>query len=203
MIAQATPAPPETVRAVLADVLAREGIPVGEQEPGWLARSLRWLAERLGLDLSSADVSLVFAIIAATFALLCVFWLARVKRRRVRGLDARTPQAADGSPARARALALRQAALEAEARGELALALRLNLFALIVGLSEHGDLEYREAWTNRELVARGRPRPEVRDRLSDLLDDIDPKTFGRARTTPEDLRRVESLSDEFLEGVFA
>ncbi len=203
MIAQGPPASPETVRAVLADVLAREGIPVGEQEPGWLARFLRWLAGRLGLDLSSVDVSLVFAIIAVTFTLLCVVWIARGRRRRVRGLDARTTQAGIDSPGGARALAIRREALEAEERGELALALRLNLFALVVGLSEHGDLEYREAWTNRELVERGRPRPEVRDRLTDLLDDIDPKTFGRTRTTPEDLRRVEALSLELLEGVCA
>lgn len=199
MIAQATPAAPEAVRSALAEVLAREGIPMAEREPGWLVRFLRWLSDRLGLDLSSADASLVLAIVASAFALLCVFWIARILRRRGRGRD-RVPRSGGETKARERALAIRREALAAEARGELALALRLHLFALVVGLGEHGDLEYRDAWTNRELVARGRPRPELRERLGVLLDDIDPKTFGHARTTPEDLRRVESLSHELIEG---
>jgi len=98
-----------------------------------------------------------------------------------------------------RVLELRRLAREARARGELALALRLSFAALLLGLGRCGGLEYRDAWTARELLARGRPEPEVARALESMVEHVDARTFGRTPVSAEDLDQVEELSARWLE----
>ena len=74
----------------------------------------------------------------------------------------------------------------------------LLAFALVVGLGRRGNLEYRDAWTNRELLARGRPSTEVATLLSPLVDELDRKMFGRDETTAADVERLETLCSRWL-----
>lgn len=98
----------------------------------------------------------------------------------------------------ARALELRARAQAARASGDLALALRLALFALLVELAQRGDLEFRDAWTHRELFERGRPSAAARAALGPWLGELDAKLFGRAGVVAADLERLEGLSADLL-----
>lgn len=92
-------------------------------------------------------------------------------------------------------------AREARAKRAFADALRFYAWALVVGLSERGDLEYRDAWTNRELVERGRPRPEALRVLAPLVPELDAKSFGHEPALEADVERLERLCREHLGGL--
>jgi hypothetical protein len=123
------------------------------------------------------------------------FW----SRPRGLALDAAAPRARALSPtASERWAELRAQAAAARARGDLALALRLSFFALVVALSGRGDLEFRDAWTNREIVERGRPSPEVHAVLAPWVAELDAKIFGRVKVEEADLDRLASASERLL-----
>ena len=84
------------------------------------------------------------------------------------------------------------------ARGDSRLALRKLIFALVLGLGVRGDLRYRDSWTIRELLRRGRPSEEAQAVLVPLVSELEAKEFGRAETTEEDLDRLEALCDRHL-----
>jgi len=94
--------------------------------------------------------------------------------------------------------ALRREARAAAARGDRLGALRLLFRALVLGLSERGELEYRDAWTNRELLERGSPRRDVAPLLAGLVPRLDAQSFGREPAEPADVEHLASLCDRLL-----
>lgn len=197
---QDAPASPEHVAATLREILTREGIP---QPPpnNWFAD---WLASLFTFSAETEEmvgrVALVLAVAVLVATLVMLFRsIRRHGLARRDGSDA----IADEPPAallRRHVGELRRRARAAEEAGDWVLALRLEFFALAVGLGESGALEYRDAWTNRELLERGHPRPEVRERLLPILGDLDAKTFGGAACVREDVRRMAELTDQLLMG---
>lgn len=109
-----------------------------------------------------------------------------------------TPQQALAAKVLLRVEELRARAREAELRGELLTAMRLYFFALVVGLGEQGDLEYREAWTNRELFVRGKPTPDVAATLQPVLGELDEKSFGEREVLPADVAVFAGLLDRWV-----
>ena len=163
-----------------------------------LARALDWLSERLGglalpESLGGALGTVVLAVILIALA-ASIALLLRAAARRARedapehGLAGRRRRAAE----------LRAEADRARGSGDLARALRLYLFALVVGLGRRGELEYRDAWTNRELLERGQPSAEVRAELGPLVRELDRKLFGGEPSTAEDVEHLAALCERFL-----
>ena len=116
--------------------------------------------------------------------------------RRVRAPDA--PRSGGDADRRERVRELLARAAGARGRGERQLALRLYFLALVVGLSQKGELEYREAWTYRELLERGQPSPRVLGELRPLQGELDRKLFGGGAISEEDLERVTGLCGRWL-----
>ncbi|HZO10199.1 MAG TPA: DUF4129 domain-containing protein, partial [Myxococcota bacterium] len=86
----------------------------------------------------------------------------------------------------------------AAARGDRVAALRLLFRALVLGLSQRGELEYRDAWTNRELLERGAPPRDVAPVLAALVPRLDAQSFGHEPAVAEDVERLAALCDRFL-----
>ncbi len=93
---------------------------------------------------------------------------------------------------------LRLEALEARHSGQWKLSLQKQFFALILGLGELRDLEFRDAWTNRELLRLGSPSRSVHALLAPLVEELEPKEFGRAQVLAEDLDRLEALARQYF-----
>ena len=193
--------PPEVVRARIDDILERSEF---ETTPSMLEQFFTWLWDTLDLPSGGGAIvePLLWTLVAVLMALL--LWLvvrliSENARREARAAGAATM---GGPTPRARALALRREGRAARAAGDLRLALRLQFFALVVGLGARGNLRYRDAWTNRELLDRGEPSPALRRLLSPLVAEFEAKDFGSEPTLPEDVDRVEALCDEHL-GVLA
>jgi hypothetical protein len=184
------PAPSSAeVERALARVLAE----TDSQEPGAVAA---WLAELLdGLGLANVDIFPVFPVVAGVFIGFVLWRVARRLGGRRRAASVRPLLTAQ---VRERVAGLLDQAHDATRAGELVLALRLYLFALVVGLGEHGDLEFRAAWTNRELIDRGGPEPGVRAALIGLLDELDPFVFGSARPQLADVQRMRTVCESML-----
>jgi hypothetical protein len=139
---------------------------------------------------------LVWIVLGVVFVV--VAWVV-IRSLRVR--RARTSSPTPESPAISRAQrvsALRSAARAADARGEHVLALRLEFTALVVGLGERGDLEYRESFTNRELLERGKPGRHAESLLRPLVPELDRKSFGGEAATHADFARLAALCDGLL-----
>ena len=68
----------------------------------------------------------------------------------------------------------------------------------MVGLGARGDVGFREAWTNRELLRRGRPKESARRLLEELVDELEGKEYGREEITTADLVRLEDLCSTHL-----
>jgi hypothetical protein len=192
----------ERVRAALEEVLARPEFreqrdPLGDAVGGILEDLLDGLARLFpDVDPSAAvggahQLGLVLVGLAAAGLLVL---LARAVQRR---------RAAGGAPGleaerRARVDELRARARAAEAAGDLTLALRLHFFALVVGLGQRGQLVYSDAFTNRELLERGAPRPEVLHLLRPLVDELDEHSFGRRPTDAGEVARFAGLCERLL-----
>lgn len=193
----------ERVHVVLRSVMEREGIPREPAEPGALTQ---WLSDKFsslfkGLEGSSDALIVLLVVLSLAFVIALVMVMVRGRAGRWRGRD---PRGVEPSEAvRVRVAELRARARAAELDGDLVLALRTHLFALVVGLGEVGDLEFRPTWTDRELLQRGHPEPRVRQWLGGLLDDLDPKTFGHQLVSVEDVRRLDGLSAKVLSGELA
>jgi len=189
------------VREALGRVMARERIGVERARERSLAeRFLEWLAGQLpglpGVDPRSLVPGLQWVLLAIAAVLLWRF-VAAWRRRLAAGARAAAPEELEEA-VRRRVARLVAAARAAEGAQDRSLALRLYLFALVVGHGECGDLEFRPAWTNRELLSRGRPAPELAAELRALLDELDPKVFGREGVTPRDLERVRGRCEALL-----
>jgi len=184
----------EVARAL--DRIAGDG--VGPDDPSLLERVFDWLVDHLpgapGMEAARVSELIVKGLalaIVVTLVVALAIWVVRQMRARRGGAGAETA-------VRERVSELRGLAREARARGELALALRYLLFALVVGLGQRGDLVYRDAWTNRELLARGEPSDEVNAFLLPLVRELEAKEFGRAPVEAGDVDRLAGLCDRWL-----
>jgi hypothetical protein len=185
------PIPVEDVRAALSEALARGAL---EAEPSLLERFLDWLAPRL----DTGEVRALGDVLLALFVAVALALLLRLAYRtwlvfRAPAVHAERAAAATEADTRARLTELAAAAREARARGDLRAALRHALHALLVALGGRGDLMLEPAWTNRELVSRGRPSRAARELLEPLVRELEPKEFGRAEVAAADLERLEAL----------
>jgi hypothetical protein len=198
---QAPPVASEEIRGKLAEILQRPEFQ--PQQESWLQRALDWLSGWLSLELpDTGSFQIVVLYIVAVVAGALLAWvIARVMLAR-RG----TGRAVVGAPPAAvahterRVSALLAEARAARARGDLSLAMRLFFFALVVGLGRAGDLEYHDAWTNRELLQRGSPSPRLARALEDLVRELDLKGFGCVPTVEDDVNRLEALCKSMLGG---
>ena len=197
---------PARVRAAIDEVLARaEFRPPSKGPLEWLGEKILELIGALGRlfgieGLSVAPVLWILRGLAVIAILaLAVLVVRRVlARRAARGSAASS--ALDPEAARRRRVdELRAEARRARESGDRVRALRLYFFALVIGLSERGDLEYRDAWTNRELFERGAPRTDAARELAALVPDLDRKSFGGEPAAEEDVERLAALCARWLD----
>ncbi len=187
----------DTIDRILSD---KEFRPAKSGLGDWIAEKFEklvdWISELFGIPSagSARAVLITFLILAAV--LFGWALLRALARRRPAAVGLAGAPVADRRAATV--AALRAAAREAAARGDHLAALRLAFRALVVGLSERGELAYRDAWTNRELLERGAPRREVLPLLAALVPRLDAQSFGREPATAEDFARIDSLCDRLL-----
>jgi hypothetical protein len=197
----------EEVRAKLEAVLAREEFGtrrswLAETSEKILDRLGEWFGDLFGLGDPAVSRKVVLVLLGLVAAALLGLIVARIARwMRGRG-EARTSAPARSLEARRAAgvAALRRDARAAAERGDHLAALRLLFRALVLGLSERGELEYRDAWTNRELFERGAPRHDVAPVLASLVPRLDAQSFGREPAGPADVERLAALCDRMLGG---
>ncbi|HIG12504.1 MAG TPA: hypothetical protein EYG30_11615 [Planctomycetes bacterium] len=197
--------PQEEVDAVLREVLGREefqeeATPVSD----FFADVIDWIDGFFGggPNISRAGIAegaeLLLWIVVGLGALGLLWFLFTVGVPGIGSWWARKRALTDASLVIERVSTLRQAARSAEADQDWTRALRLHFFAALVGLGERGDLAYRDAWTHRELLARGQPTARVEQALAPLMGELDEHSFGLRVTVAEDVRRFSSLCDQLL-----
>jgi hypothetical protein len=193
----------EEIRAKVREILDRPEFARGESAiSGFIDRFLeriqRALGDLLGIGFEAAgSVMLVLVYVLLALAVAFVVWRVIVAVRARRN----TPEIALADPVTARVARvadLRARARAAQVAGDYLLALRLYFTALVVGLGEVGDLDYRDGWTNRELFERGKPAPAVSAALAPVLQDLDEKSFGGRAATESDANDMARLVDELL-----
>lgn len=198
---QAPPIAAEEIRSKLSEILQRPEFQ--PQQESWLGKVLDWFLGWLNLELpdTGAFQIAVLFIVAVLIGGLLGWWIVRLVPPRGRSgrATAGAPLAAGADVGR-RVSALLAEARAARARGDLPLALRLFFFALVVGLGRAGDIEYHDAWTNRELLRRGCPAPQLARSLEELVRELDLKGFGRVPTVEGDVDRLEALCKRMLGG---
>jgi len=200
------PAGEQEVKDALERVMGRAGFVPEEQ--GWFGRTLenfvKWLNEvfdiRPGVvgDLFATLLYVLLGLLIAWLVWLVVRSIVDARRARARALAALPPPPETLAARLARLLAEARAA---ESAGDHLRALRLYFWALVVGLSQRGELAYRDAWTAREMLARGRAGADVRARLEPLVREIDGKSFGNEPCNAQDSARLAAVCREFLGGV--
>ena len=198
---QALPIASEEIRSKLSEILQRPEF--RPRQGSWLQQVWDWFSGWSNLELPDMGsfqvvMSFIVAVLAGALLARAIVRLA-LARGRPAGAPAGVPPAAVADAER-RVRELLAEARAARARGDLRLALRLFFFALVVGLGRAGDLEYRDAWTNRELLQRGSPSPRVARSLEGLVRELDQKGFGRAPTVESDVNRLEALCERMLGG---
>ncbi len=200
------PADAEQVAQALERVMGRTGFAPGQRS--WLARMFERFFDWLGdlLDIKAAAVSGTFATLLYVLLGLLIAWLVWLVARSILDARAARARARAALPPPPETLAARLARLLAEARaadlaGDHLRALRLYFWALVVGLSQKGELAYRDAWTAREMLERGRAGAEVHARLAPLVREIDGKSFGMEPCGAEDSARVAAVCRELLGAV--
>lgn len=198
---QRSPSPAEVSEA-LERALARPELASGGDPLSRLVEDLvEWLAEILewGLPPGAPQVAAQVAlwVVLGLLAALLVVLLLRLGRDALPELR-RQGGAVSAVHVQRRVAELRARARAAEAKGEWVEALRLDFFALVVGLGQRGDLEYRDAWTNRELLARGEPSPALAQVLAPLVHELDARSFGGLGADRADVRRFASVCERLL-----
>jgi C4-dicarboxylate-specific signal transduction histidine kinase len=193
---------PERVRALVEEILARDEYANQAQQGSWIVDLLEWLGEFIDWQPTPAGVSLAMELARGSLIIVGIVALAWLLFLLARGLRSAAERPAEEDGAREvlvrRVAQLRAAALAAQQRGDRIEALRLYFFALVVGLGERGELRYREAWTPRELLARGALRPTLHAALAPLMADLDAHSFGRAPAGADDVRRYSELCTRLL-----
>ena len=197
---------PEEVRAALEKAL--EAPPELPQQQSFLAqiweRFLRWLDEQ-GLLPSmltgvSDGLSAVMYVLLAVLVLLLLWYGWRIVRQysrsREMALAAREEMERESLAARLERLLAEARA--AQSSGDHRLALRLYFWALVVGLSGQGRIEYREAWTGREMLERTRLTGNLAGELGPLVREVDALSFGGGIVSAEDSARMARTCSEWL-----
>lgn len=198
---------PEEIRAALEKAL--ESPPELKEQPSFFAqaweRFVRWL-EELGLMPSSlagaSDVlGVVMYVLLGVLVVLLLWYGWRIARQyahaRELALAAAAEEARESVSARVqRFLAEARAA---QAAGDHRLALRLYFWALVVGLSGQGRIEYRDAWTGREMLERTRIASDLARQLGPIVREVDQLSFGGGSVLPGDSARMAQLCTEWLE----
>jgi hypothetical protein len=193
----------------LAEILSRppfadQGPP---QPPSWLDRFFEWLFEQLGRIAEPVGeaaggtpgtvASWVLTALGALLVLgVLVMWL-RGLQRSLRPAAALAPaasaEARDAADARTQARALAD-------RGDYRGAARLLALAALLWLDESGRLRYNAHQTNREHVARLGEQPQLRERLSPVVEIADRVWYGNAPLDAASYatyeRQVEHLRQE-------
>ncbi len=197
MLQSAPPVSREEVQATLEKVLARGEFHGARRS---LVEELAgWLSERIDLNLAPGALEVVVWILVGVGLALLLVLFARLFAA---GRMARRLRAAEEEPSgpsvSERVAALREEARAARERGELSLALRKHFHALVLGLGGRGALEFHDAWTNRELLRRGRPTGDTLAILSPLVSELEAKEYGGEPTDDRDLDRLEGLCERFI-----
>ncbi|MBK7641590.1 MAG: hypothetical protein IPJ19_00845 [Planctomycetes bacterium] len=199
------PADAASVARALDSVLGDEGL--GEQQPSWWSRLFERFVDWLGdlFDVRGGDGGGTLAVVLYVLLGLLIAWLAWLVVRSVLASRSARAAARAALPPPPETLAERLARLLAEARaadaaGDHLRALRLYFWALVVGLSQKGELAYRDAWTAREMLERGNAGASVRARLAPLVREIDKKSFGGEACVAADSARLEAVCRELLGG---
>jgi len=190
----------EEVRAALERAYAHPEL--APDEPGLFERGLEALFDALpSFDADPAAAWTLLAVVGVALALLGGWLVVRLLASATPARGADEPAGGAGAPldVGARLAELRARAAAARRAGDLRLALRLSFFALLVALSRRGDLELREAWTHREMLARGRTSARARAALEPWLGELDAKLFGPRDVTADDLEWFDGLSARLLE----
>jgi hypothetical protein len=185
----------EEVRAAVDEVYAR---PEFSDDSSWFSELLEWLQGLFGEGSGEAAVDLGWVVLWLLVVILAGLAGWAFVRLGGRLPDGPARRGSATSRVSRRVSELLGRARKAREQGDLVLALRLTFFALVVGLGRRGDLEYRDAWTNRELLARGHPSADVSARLGPLVDELDLKMFGEEETTEGDLERLDELCRRWL-----
>lgn len=189
----------ERVHRTISEVLGDDHYHAEKSALGkWIERILNSIATLFGVG--SGAVGWTVVVVLAVIVIAVLVRAVRSSRRNdAATAHGREPERADPRAARrARIRELRSQAREAESRGEHLLALRLEFTALVVGLGERGDLEYRDAFTNRELLERGRPDAAARSVLAPLVPMLDAKSFGGEPATARDVADLAAQCDRLL-----
>ena len=172
------------------------GLKPAAQEKGWFRRW--WEQLEFGKHVGSLiddhwiPIRMLLYGLAAAVVIGLIWLLVRElelgRRRRadgvskVRQVDAR--ERVEELLARARA---------ARTAGQRLAALRLFFSAYVVGLSRCGDIEFRESWTNQEIVQRGAHSQDLRASLAPLVFELDGLVYGGREVTEAHLDRLEQL----------
>ncbi len=162
---------------------------------------IEWILERLdGADVGAGS-RMLFWSFAILVGLLLVLLLYKILR--IAWVGSRQAEEVLAAPVsiRDRVRELRLSARQASSEGDLPRALRLLFFGLVLGLGDRGDLEFREAWTEREILRRGNPRPRARELLERLLGEMEAKRFGGESVDLADVERLEGICEQFLGGL--
>jgi hypothetical protein len=192
------------VERALERVFARPEL--SDQEPTLLERFLDWLRETVGFDRDPAQAAeaagTLVNVLLVTLGVLLGLLVARLLVARFRLAAARRrARESELEAHRERVRGLFRAAREARAAGDLRLALRMALFALVAGLGETGALPYRDSWTYREIVHRGAAGTEAAELLERLVDELESKEYGAAPIEARDVDRLEDLCRRHLGGL--
>lgn len=189
--------PAEQVRARVDEVLQRGEFQWDRKSLG--ERLLDWLADTFDLPSLPASLSGLEWVLAVPLAVLAVWLgvkLARVLR--AAAVEQSAERIADSNLLAARVAAALEGARTAREAGDRTLALRLYFLALVLGLGGRGDLDYRDTWTNRELLERGQPSPQAAAVLAPLVADLDAQVFGGAPTSDADVDYLADLCARWL-----
>jgi hypothetical protein len=177
-----------------------------QREPSWIDRFFEWLADRLdelaqpvGEAASGTPGTAASWVITALGAALVlgvlVFWL-RGLGRTLRPTVLLAPPAAlearDEADARSKAATLARA-------GNYREAVRLLALSALLWLDEAGRLRYDAHQTNREHLARLREQPDLRRRLTPVVDTADRVWYGGAPLDSAGYAAFEQQVDELRE----
>ena len=170
----------------------------GDREETLLEKMFEWLGEFFDVDPDPTDAidaaGTFINVVLVLVALALVTLIGRVLFQRYRlAAERRRQAAAEIDSHRERIRELFRASRAARADGDLRLALRLALFALVAGLGERGAIEYRDTWTYREILRHGDPGTSAATLLSGLVAELESKDFGNAPIEAGDVDRLEEL----------
>lgn len=194
--------PAQRVEQVVGQVLAREEFRAPDQQSA-LGAFGEWLAglfEHLpGASEGSGLAGPVALAVGTVLALVFAIALRRVLVARADERHDERPAPQLGRARSERPELVREAsdwlrsAERALATGDLRQALSHYFTALVVGLGAAGQLDYDQAWTNRELLVHGRPARPWDSRLAGLVERNEAKSFGALATSRADVDELREL----------